>query len=98
MELIPIDRTSNVFHYLTRIQDEVHRYTINYHRTLRSKGSISSILDNIEGIGEVRKKDLIKRFGSVKKMSEATVQEIAEVVPLNVAENICKYLTDFMNK
>ena len=61
MELIPIDRTSNVFHYLTRIQDEVHRYTINYHRTLRSKGSISSILDNIEGIGEVRKKELIKR-------------------------------------
>ena len=98
MELIPIDRTSNVFHYLTRIQDEVHRYTINYHRTLRSKGSISSILDNIEGIGEVRKKELIKRFGSVKKMSEASVQEIAEVVPLNVAENICKYLTDFMNK
>ena len=98
MELIPIERTSNVFHYLTRIQDEVHRYTINYHRTLRSKGSISSILDNIEGIGEVRKKELIKRFGSVKKMSEASVQEIAEVVPLNVAENICKYLTDFMNK
>lgn len=97
-ELISIDKTSNVFHYLTRIQDEVHRYTINYHRTLRSKGSISSVLDNIEGIGEVRKKELIKRFGSVKRMSDASVDEIAEVVPLNVAENICKYLTDFMKK
>lgn len=97
-ELIPIERTSNVFHYLTRIQDEVHRYTINYHRTLRSKGSIASVLDNIDGIGNVRKKELIKRFGSVKKMSEASIDELAEVVPLNVAENICKYLTDFMNK
>lgn len=98
LETIPIDRMSNVFHYLTRIQDEVHRYTINYHRTLRSKGSISSILDNIEGIGTVRKKELIKKFGSVKKMGEASVEELAEIVPLNVAVNIHKYLTDFNNK
>ena len=97
-ELIPIDHTSNVFHYLTRIQDEVHRYTINYHRTLRSKGSISSILDNIEGIGSVRKKELIKRFGSVKKMSEASLEELKEIVPENVAINIGKYLTDYLNK
>ncbi len=98
LETIPIERTSNVFHYLTRIQDEVHRYTINYHRTLRSKGSISSLLDNIEGIGAVRKKELIKRFGSVKKMSEASVEELKEIVPENVAINIGKYLTDFLNK
>ncbi len=98
LETIPIERTSNVFHYLTRIQDEVHRYTINYHRTLRSKGSISSLLDNIEGIGAVRKKELIKRFGSVKKMSEASVEELKEIVPENVAVNIGKYLTDFLNK
>ena len=95
---IPIDHTSNVFHYLTRIQDEVHRYTINYHRTLRSKGSISSILDNIEGIGSVRKKELIKKFGSVKKMSESSIEELSEIVPKNVAVNICKYLTDYLNK
>lgn len=98
LETIPIEHTSNVFHYLTRIQDEVHRYTINYHRTLRSKGSISSILDNIEGIGDVRKKELIKKFGSVKKMSEASIEELKEIVPENIAINICKYLTDFMNK
>lgn len=98
LETIPIDRMSNVFHYLTRIQDEVHRYTINYHRTLRSKGSIASLLDNVDGIGSVRKKELIKKYGSVKKMSEASVAELAEIIPWNVAENLSKYLTDFNNK
>ncbi len=98
LETIPIDRMSNVFHYLTRIQDEVHRYTINYHRTLRSKGSIASVLDNVEGIGSVRKKELIKKYGSVKKMSEASIEELSEIIPLNVAENLIKYLTDFNNK
>lgn len=98
LETIPIDRMSNVFHYLTRIQDEVHRYTINYHRTLRSKGSISSVLDNIEGIGAVRKKELIKRFGSVKKMGEASIEELSQIVPENVAIKLHKYLTDFNNK
>lgn len=98
LETIPIDRMSNVFHYLTRIQDEVHRYTINYHRTLRSKGSISSVLDNVEGIGAVRKKELIKRFGSVKKMGEASIEELSQIVPENVAIKLHKYLTDFNNK
>lgn len=98
LELIPLDRTSDLFHYLTRIQDEVHRFTINYHRTLRSKGSIKSILDDIDGIGAVRKKELIKKFGSVKKMSEATVEELESVVPKNIAIEICKYLTEFKNK
>ena len=54
LEEIPLVKTSNVFHYLTRMQDEVHRFTINYHRQIRSKGSISSVLDNIDGIGEKR--------------------------------------------
>lgn len=98
LETIPIDKMSNVFHYLTRIQDEVHRYTINYHRTLRSKGSIASLLDNVDGIGSVRKKELIKKYGSVKKMSEASIEELAEIIPWNVAENLSKYLTDFNNK
>lgn len=98
LETIPIDRTSNVFHYLTRIQDEVHRYTITYHRALRSKGSIASVLDNIEGIGSVRKKELIKRFGSVKKMNEASIEELSEIIPENVAINLKKYLHDFTQK
>lgn len=89
---IPLDRTSNVFHYLTRMQDEVHRFTINYHRTLRSKGSISSILDNIEGIGQKRKKELIKKFGSVTKMEEASIEELTQVIPEQVALELKKYL------
>ena len=98
LEVYPIDKTSNLFHYLTRIQDEVHRFTINYHRTLRSKGSIASILDNVDGIGAVRKKELIKKYGSVKKMSEATVDELAQIVPMKVAEELHRYLQDFINK
>ena len=90
--VIPLDRTSNVFHYLTRMQDEVHRFTINYHRQLRSKGSIASILDEIEGIGSVRKKELIKRFGSVTKMKEASIEELKEIIPENVAIELKKFL------
>lgn len=89
---IPLDPMSNLFHYLTRIQDEVHRYTINYHKTIRSKGSISSVLDNIEGIGNVRKKELIKKYGSVTKISQATVEELSEIIPSNVAINLKEYL------
>lgn len=94
LSVINIDRMSNVFHYLTRIQDEVHRFTITYHRTLRSKGSISSILDDIDGIGAVRKKALIKRFGSVSKMREASVSELSEILPLSVAEDLKNYLEE----
>lgn len=94
LSVINIDRISNVFHYLTRMQDEVHRYTINYHRALRSKGNISSILDNIDGIGPSRKKALIKKFGSVAKMSNATIDEITEIVPMPVAIELKKYLEE----
>ena len=92
LNIIPLDRMSSVFHYLTRMQDEVHRFTINYHRTLRSKGSISSVLDDIEGIGPARKKQLIKEFGSVTKMREASIEEIAKIVPLQVAQELKDYL------
>ena len=92
LNIIKIDRMSNVFHYLTRMQDEVHRFTITYHRTLRSKGSISSLLDEIEGIGTVRKKALIKKFGSVTKIREASIAEISEIIPENVAIELKKFL------
>ena len=92
LEVIKIPRMSDVFHYLTRIQDEVHRYTINYHKQIRSKGSIASVLDNIEGIGKVRKKELIKKYGSIKKMKEASIEELSEIIPENVAKNLEKYL------
>jgi len=97
LEIYNIDKTSKLFHYLTRIQDEVHRYTINYHRTIRSKGSISSVLDNIEGIGLKRKKDLIKKFGSVKKISNASIEELEEILPSNVAIKLKQYLENYSN-
>ncbi len=96
--VINIDRMSNVFHYLTRIQDEVHRFTITYHRTLRSKGSISSILDDIPGIGTSRKKALIKRFGSVSKMKNASIDDLKEIIPENIALELKKYLNEKDNK
>ena len=95
LEVINLDATSNVFHYLTRIQDEVHRFTITYHKTIRSKGSIASVLDNIEGIGKVRKKELIKKYGSVAKMKNATLEELETIIPTNVAISLLNYLKNF---
>ena len=95
LEIYDIDRTSNLFHYLTRMQDEVHRYTINYHRQIRSKGSISSILHNIPGIGNKRSKDLIKRFGSVKRMKEASLGELCEIIPEDIAKLLINYLENY---
>ena len=92
LELVDIPKDSNVFHYLTRMQDEVHRYTITYHRTVRSKGSISSVLDNIPGIGAKRKKELIKTFGSVTKMENASLEELTKILPEQVAISLQDYL------
>jgi excinuclease ABC subunit C len=94
LELIPIDKRSNVFRLLSRIDEEAHRFVISYHREIRSKGSISSVLDNIDGLGEVRKKKLVKKYGSVSKIKEASIEELSEIIPLNVAENLHKYLSE----
>lgn len=91
-EIIKIDKSSNVFRLLSRIDEEVHRFTINYHKEIRSKGSISSVLDNINGLGDKRKKALIKKYGSVTKMKEATTYELSEIIPLKVAEELHEYL------
>ena len=95
---IKIDKKSNVFRLLSRIDEEVHRFTINYHREIRSKGSISSVLDNIDGLGEVRKKKLIRKYGSVVKIKNASIEELTEIVPLNVANNIKIYLENIDKK
>ncbi len=89
---ISIDKTSNLFHYLMRMQDEVHNFTINYHRNIRSKGALSSILDNIDGIGSKRKEELLKKYHSVNKIKDASIEELSSIVPLNVAENLKKFL------
>ena len=93
LKVYDIPKGSDIFHDLTRIQDEVHRFTITYHKTLRDKGSIGSILDNIDGIGSVRKKELIKRFGSIKKMKEASIEELSGIIPETDAIELKKYLT-----
>lgn len=92
--IIELDKMSPVFHYLTRMQDEVHRYTISYHRTIRSKGAISSVLDNIEGIGTKRKKELIKEFGSITKIKSASISELSKILPENIAVRLQEYLKE----
>lgn len=87
-EIIDIDRRSALFYLLTRMQDEVHRYAISFHRQVRAKSLFDSILDDIEGIGPKRKKQLLRTFGSVKKMKEATIEQLSEVLPKKVAEEL----------
>jgi len=82
---VPVDPHSQLFFLLTRMQDEVHRYAITYHRNMRSKSLFQSILDEVPGIGEKRKKKLLNTFHSVRKMREASVEELGEVVPEHVA-------------
>lgn len=86
LEIIPLERNSQEFYLLQRIQDEVHRFAISFHRQLRGKNAFQSMLDDIPGIGEKRKRQLLKEFGSVKKMKAATLEEItAAGIPQNVA-------------
>jgi excinuclease ABC subunit C len=79
------------------MQDEVHRFTINYHRQVRSKGSISSFLDGIDDIGEVRKKQLIKKFGNVTKITDASIEELDQILPHNVSLVLKDYLLNKKN-
>ena len=89
---IPLDRHSNLFIFLSKIQEEVHNYAISYHRQIKSKGTLSSLLDMVEGIGEVRKKELLKKFGSLKKLKEASIEELETVLNKDVANNLFNYL------
>ncbi|CAH2461553.1 MULTISPECIES: excinuclease ABC subunit C [Bacillus] len=93
-EPVMLARNSQEFYLLQRIQDEVHRFAITFHRQLHGKSVIQSALDEIPGIGDKRKKVLLKHFGSLKKMKEASVSEFVEAgMPKNVAETIYTYLT-----
>lgn len=92
-ELIELDHKSNEFYLLQRIQDEVHRFAITFHRQLRGKSMVQSALDQIPGVGEKRKKQLLKYFGSIQKIKEASVEEIREAnIPKNVAISIKEHL------
>ena len=90
---LKVDKKSNLFYYLERMQDEVHNFTINYHKQIRSKGSLESVLDNVEGIGSVRKKELLKKYKSLSKIKSTSVEELSSLIPKNVAQE----LLDFLN-
>jgi excinuclease ABC subunit C len=90
---LPIDTHSEGFKLITRLQDEAHRFAIEYHRSLRSKGQVHSFLDDIPGIGPKRRKALMKRFVSAEKMAEATIEELAATDGMNqeAAANVFNY-------
>lgn len=93
LEIVALERNSQAFYLLQRIQDEVHRFAISFHRQLRGKNAFQSILDDVPGIGEKRKKQLLKHFGSVKKMKEASIQDFQEAgIPKQTAELLMEAL------
>jgi excinuclease ABC subunit C len=89
IEVVPLKSTSEAFYLLQRIQDEVHRFAITFHRQRRGANSITSVLDDIPGVGPKRKTQLLKHFGSVKKIREATSSELQEAgIPKKLSEAI----------
>lgn len=90
---IPIDRSSEGFRLITRIQDEAHRFAIEYHRSLRTKDQVHSILDDIEGIGPARRKALMKAFQSIEDLKAASTEQLAEVPSMNrgAAEKVYQF-------
>ena len=92
---VKIDKKSNLFYYLERMQDEVHNFTISYHKQIRSKGAIESILDNVEGIGSIRKKELLKKYKTINKLKEASIEELKEILPIKVATNLYEFLKNY---
>ena len=90
--VLTVSKESSLFFLLTQMQDEVHRFAISYHRRLRGKGMTKSILDEVEGIGNVRKKKIWNHFKSLKRLKQASVEEIAAVVPMQVAQSVYNIL------
>jgi excinuclease ABC subunit C len=94
-EELPISVGSEGFHLMTRIQDEVHRFAIEYHRSLRSKVQVKSILDDIPGVGDKRRKALMRHFGSIEAVREATVEELAQADSMN--QRAARQVYDFFH-
>lgn len=91
-EVVPMKRNSQQFYLLQRIQDEVHRFAITFHRNVRGKTMLKSSLDDIPGIGPKRKKQLLTHFGSIKKIKEASEEQLIEAgMPKNIAKSLVAY-------
>ena len=85
---IKLDRKSNAFYLLEKIQNEVHRFTINYHKQIRSKGALSGALDNIKGLGKIRKDKLIEKYKTINNIKNADINELKKIIPEDVISQI----------
>lgn len=94
---LPIDRNSECFRLITRIQDEAHRFAITFHRQLRSKGQVHSILDDIPGVGPARRKDLMRSFENIEAIRNATVDDLKELPSMNEksAQEVYKFFHQY---
>ena len=90
LQEIELDTHGHLFHFLTSIQDEVHRFAITYHRQIKNKGTLASVLEMIPGIGIKRRQELLKKFSSIKKIKEASIEDLSEVIPSDVAIELKK--------
>ena len=95
-EELPIDTGSECFKLITRIQDETHRFAIEYHKSLRSKAQVKSVLDDIEGIGAARRRSLITHFETITAIKEADVETLAKAPGMNIKAAQAVY--DFFHK
>ena len=94
-DVVPLKKNSQAFYLLHRIQDEVHRFAITFHRQTRQKTGLQSVLDTVDGIGSKRKTRLLRTFGSIKKMKEASVADLQQAgLPEKVAHNLQQALLD----
>lgn len=95
---ISIKQDNHLFLYLTKMQDEVHRFAISFHRDLKSKGSLESVLSNVSGLGDKRRTALLKKYGSSKKIEEASIDELKSIIPEEIAKNLKKYLKEIKDE
>ncbi len=93
---IPIDRNSEGFRLITRVQDEAHRFAIKFHRKLRSQGQVHSILDDIPGVGPARRKELMRTFASIEAIKNAEVEDLKKIPSMNEksAKRVYNFFTD----
>ena len=92
---IEIDKKSNLFYLLERMQDEVHNFTISYHKQIRSKGLIESVLDNIEGIGKIQKEKLLKKYKTINNIKKANKEELDKILGNSVSSNLIEFLKNY---